>query len=265
MSSEDKLYVKAQEINKRIFEALRVDENASKVCALKGGFVLSGFNPVGISARRTMDIDMSVPTKSAYNLVMSILIPLSDKFVSEGIVTDYEVKEPAVLGTKRCSGGISYRYHNPTAKKTFKFCGVDISLFSLDYGVITIADGMSAFSNERSVADKLTVIFNKNSFTIARRCRDLYDLYLFDVSQVDLSVDSLKECLQKNNVDVHKVSNLELCLGSEKESQFLLSELGKLLEDQRHVVPEYVSSSGVTPEVIIKSVIESIDVVRRTL
>lgn len=69
--------------------------------------------------------------------------------------------------------------------------------------------GMFTFSKESLIADKLSLLFNGDVKQICRRCRDIYDIYLYSILNTELDVEILSKCLNKRSVCLLNKSNFE--------------------------------------------------------
>lgn len=247
-----------------IFTELKNNSKSIGAFALKGGYVLTKYTVKNKNLRCTSDIDMSVASLKVFHNIMAVIEPIAIRLKNEGVIFDYKIKEPYVDDTRNTSGGIKFKRKVSPNTKAFFFCGVDISIHSMEYGLVTRDDGVVTFSDERSIADKISVIFNRDLYTICRRCRDLYDLYLYSKLNTVFIPESMLRCLKERNVDLTKLSNFELCLRVDENRKQILSELEKMLLNGVRVDYEFAKKIKLSPTKIVKEVEKVITVLRRT-
>ena len=196
--------------------------------AFKGGYILKTMLPNGF--RETVDLDMSIESIEVFNSILKSIIPYVEDLKYKGLIHKYTVKTP-IKG--KVSGGIKM-YKKPNENtRMFLFCGVDISIHDLSYGVIKF-DGGNTFSPSRMVSDKLTVMYSDRD-TILRRCRDLYDIYLIGVfigvNKEELLIDIVKSGEAKG-FNINRKSVLEsLFYGDGSFSSMLINKLNTLLSN----------------------------------
>lgn len=89
---------------------------------------------------------------------------------------------------------------------------------------------MRNFSKENLIADKLSLLFNGDIRQICRRCRDIYDIYLYSILNIELDVEILSKCLKKRSVCLLNKSNFEKLLSS-SDFNVLNGELNRLISD----------------------------------
>lgn len=251
-----------------IFTELKNNSKSIGAFALKGGYVLTKYTVKNKNLRCTSDIDMSVASLKVFHNIMAVIEPIAIRLKNEGVIFDYKIKEPYVDDTRNTSGGIKFkrkvkRKVSPNTK-VFFFCGVDISIHSMEYGLVTRDDGVVTFSDERSIADKISVIFNRDLYTICRRCRDLYDLYLYSKLNTVFIPESMLRCLKERNVNLSKLSNFEKYLRVDEDREQILAELEKMLSSGVRVDYEFAKKIKISPTKIVKEVEKVISVLRRT-
>lgn len=169
-----------------------------------------------------------------------------------------------ITKNRNISGGISLYKKSNDNSKAFKFCGIDISIHDLSYGVVQMKDGIYTFSDERSIADKLSLLFNGDIKQICRRCRDIYDIYLYSILNTEIDVEILSKCLNKRSVCISDKSNFEKLLSS-SDFYILYDELSKLISDGNRVDLEFIIAKGITVEILVDTVLSEIDFLRRLL
>lgn len=249
-------------INDKMFEILKSHKEELGIYAFKGGYVLSNYKVK--EGRSTSDIDMSIENDISFDKIVNILTPFLNSLKNNGYIYNYKVKKPMITKDKNISGGISlYKKSNANAK-AFKFCGIDISIHDLSYGVVQMKDGVYTFSDERSIADKLSLLFNGDIKQICRRCRDIYDIYLYSILNTELDVEILSKCLKKRSVCLLNKSNFERLLSS-SDFNILYDELSKLMSDGKRVDLEFIIAKGITVEILVDTVLSEIDFLRRLL
>ena len=147
--------------------------------AFKGGFMLTKI--MTETARRTVDVDLSILTDEIYEDIKTRLSAICEKFMAEGVIDKYEVK-PEVKPTM--SGGVSMY------KDGKNIMGVDVGWHDLSYGITvhhTPIGDIRGFEIERMLADKVSAVLSRKRF---RRPKDIYDICMimhsfnFDSSKI---------------------------------------------------------------------------------
>lgn len=238
------------------------------VYALKGGFVLSRYI-TNSKMRATSDIDMSVTGDLSFNKIVEVLKPILEKLKLEGQISKYEVKAPRVSETKNTSGKIKlFRKYSkagiPIANQpSMSVCGIDISIHDLSFGLMTLNDGMTSFSIERMLSDKVAVLYSDER-KIIRRCRDLYDIFLFDMLNLRVDIDVFKECLAYRKINIWNKSCFEdIVLNGDYKS--LKDVLWDLIQNGKRMDKEFAMVNKVTPDLIISKVLCVLDLLRGSL
>lgn len=155
--------------------------------AFKGSYALKEYLPV---SRMTQDIDMSIQYEADYEVIKEVLTRYAERLKEYGAISEYSIKqiiEPAK------SGGAELYLNGE------KIASVDIGLHDLSYGVrqsVLDTKNVNAFSIERMLADKLSVICSRARF---RRAKDLYDTWAV-ISNCDIQYKELHKCLLGRNV-----------------------------------------------------------------
>lgn len=232
--------------------------------AFKGGYVLSNYLAVD-EARMTTDIDMSIAGIPDFKNIVNILLPLLNNLKATNQITKYTIKEPKVAKSRNVSGSIKlFRKLDidgvPKGNKpTVVVCGIDISIHDLSFGLMLQRDGVVSFSFERMLSDKISVLYT-NKDTISRRCRDLYDIFLFDYFSVVIDINIMKDCLAYRNIDISSVSHFEEVLKS--DYAFIADSIKDLLDDGKRASLGFVVSNNLSPSLIINKVLSVLDTLR---
>lgn len=249
-----------------LYNVLKNHSSNFGVYALKGGFVVSRYIAKK-GMRYTSDIDMSVPNTLTFEKVAEAVKPFLDRLKCEGQICRYVIKNPKVVENRKCSGKIAlYRKVNiegvPVENQPSSLiCNIDISIHDLSYGLMTLSDGMTSFSIERMLSDKISVLYS-NYNTLCRRCRDLYDIYLFDKLGLVVNLYDIIRCLKERKVDITKDSYLEEVLCDNDLNKHLSDLLQSLLTDSQRVDIEFVIMNNLSPEIIKKTVVSVLDKLR---
>lgn len=145
--------------------------------AFKGGYVLKSIldsYPTTKDLRRTTDIDIDISSEEYFSEIINALIPVAETWIARGIVNSYKYSKP----TKQISGYFKL-YKKPSANsKAFVFCGVDIGLHPIFYGIIRLNSGINVYSIERMLSDKVWVMFTGTDKLLIHRSKDILDIYL---------------------------------------------------------------------------------------
>ena len=152
--------------------------------AFKGGYMLTKL--IAESARSTVDVDFSIITDEIYEEIKVRLSAICDKFISDGIIDSYEIKQE--IFPRRSGGVVMY-------KDGVNVMGVDVGWHDLTYGVTTYnIDGhdIQGFTVDRMISDKITAILSRKRF---RRAKDLYDVYVIS-SSFNVDMASVMECIR---------------------------------------------------------------------
>lgn len=189
-------------------------------------------------------------------------MPILDSLKSKGQIGKYKIKEPVVSNSTNISGCFKlYRRFNENTPYRL-LCGIDVSVHNLSFGIITLEDGVFSFSLERMLSDKISILY-KDINTIIRRCRDLYDIFLFNTLSVVVYEDTIKECFKYRNVNIKDKSNLEML--SEEDLNKLYVALNNFLEDGSKVNLDYIQENNISTESIINVNLSVLDFLRRSL
>lgn len=145
--------------------------------AFKGGYVLKSIldsHPSTKDLRRTTDLDMDVSSEEYFDMVIQALIPVAEKWISRGVVQSYKYAKP----TEKMVGYFKL-YRKPSQNiRAFVFCGVDIGLHPLYYGIVRLNNGINVYSIERMLSDKLWAMYTGTEKLIIHRAKDILDVYL---------------------------------------------------------------------------------------
>lgn len=184
--------------------------------AFKGGYVLKSIldtHPSTKDLRRTTDLDMDVSSEEYFDMIIQALIPVAERWISKGVVQFYKYAKP----TEKTVGYFKL-YKKPSQNiKAFVFCGVDIGLHPLYYGIVRLNNGINVYSIERMLSDKLWALYIGTEKSIIHRVKDILDVYLICryYSEQSKSLDTqslvygIKVHMQQSEVYNLGTSNLE--------------------------------------------------------
>lgn len=172
--------------NDRLYDyiALELAREFGNKLAFKGGYMLTKI--MTETARRTVDVDLSILTDEIYDDIKTRLTAICEKFMADGIIDRYTVKDEI---KERMTGGADMY------KDNIKVAGVDVGWHSLAYGIslYSINDtDVRGFSIERMLSDKITAILSRKRF---RRPKDLYDIHAIS-SSFDINVAEVMNCIK---------------------------------------------------------------------
>lgn len=215
----------------------------NSVYAFKGGYILG--KCIGREYRSTMDLDMSVSNSGVFDYIKQILTPELEKMKAEGKIHSYKFKEPEVKGTKNVSGGVKiFRMgeFNGIPRK-YKYTDIDISIHNLQGGIIVNDDGFSQYTTERSLSDKVAVLYS-NKDTLLRRIRDIYDIYcMVQVTKGEIDIDSCLSFCEERNINLYQRSVFESFLSV--DSDMMIGVLESFIRDGERVGMTISSGIGV--------------------
>lgn len=179
--------------------------------AFKGGYILGKYT--GIDNRSTRDLDMTIAGEKDFVNIEGILEPVLDELVKRGVIDSYKFKMPKVTDDRNISGGLTVYKKGKSANnvlKKFKYTGIDISIHPMNVGgVIINPDGFSQYSLERSLGDKVAVLYSDRDMLL-RRIRDVYDIHcIISVTDGNISILRCYEFCELRNVNVQRKSVLE--------------------------------------------------------
>ena len=235
--------------------------------AFKGGYVLKSIldtNPSTKDLRRTTDLDMDISKEEYYDMIINALIPVGDKWIARGVVSSYKYTKP----TERTSGYFKL-YKKPSENvRSFVFCGIDIGLHPLFYGIIQLNNGVNVYSLERMVSDKLWVMFIGTKKQILHRSKDILDIYLVlrylteqhkSLNKQEL-LKNINMRIKTNGVSLSNKSNLETLFLSDPKAVY--NSMHSLISSVR-VAVEFKNDLDINS--IIKTTIVFINSVRGLL
>lgn len=195
--------------------------------AMKGGYILSAIlNTDGNTKdfRRTSDIDLDVTSKDYFTVIVDRLTPLLESWVKGCKIYKYSISGPKNTAT----GNIRLYRKRDANTKAFVFCGVDIAIHPLSYGIMMLEDGFPCYSIERMLADKFwSMYFTSNKKMLYHRIKDILDIHLIGrylntnekSLNEDLLISSVKKRMEMVNVSkLSSISNFELLFQSYPES-----------------------------------------------
>ena len=247
----------SKEMQDALFDVLSKGLRGDTKYAFKGGYIVSNF--LTNNMRATKDIDMSVVDRQTFTKVVRLVTPLLEKWKAEGQIFGYESKPPVIKGIKRNSGYVKmYRKTSDNTPKR-KICGIDISEHNLTFGIVSVNDGVNVFSIERMLSDKLAVVFSTPK-KLKKRCRDLYDIYLFDLISARIDIDVLKIGLEYHKIDIFSKSALEEMVQTDISE--LTSALEMMIKAGQRVPLNSNGVATVSPEVLISENLRILDLLR---
>lgn len=191
--------------------ALELAREFGNKLAFKGGYMLTKI--MTETARRTVDVDLSILSDEVYDDIRSRLEAICEKFLFEGVIDRYEVK-PEV---KPFMTGGADMYKNGK-----KVMGVDVGWHDLSYGITvhrTPIGNLIGFEIERMLADKVSAILSRKRF---RRPKDIYDVCMI-MHSFSFNTDKIK--LYINKREEH--SGVKTEWGNFPFSETILREYGK--------------------------------------
>lgn len=250
----------SEEILDLLYKKLLVILSNLDIYALKGGYIMSHYIAKGM--RYSSDIDLSISKAKDFESIKSSIVPLLDSLKNEGQICKYKIKEPQVTESGNRSG--CFKLYRNTGENTPArlLCGIDVSIHDLSFGVIVINDEVSSFSIERMLADKISILYSDLN-TLVRRCRDMYDIFLFDFICAKVDKDSLNKCFSYRNININSKSTLE---GLNKEDlKQLYIALDNLLKDESRVELSYIQEYNVSVSNVIRTNLWVLDFLRRSL
>ena len=148
--------------------------------AIKGGYAL---RKISEKARYTRDIDLSIPTREAFQSLMKAFQIAGEKFVGLG-AHSYRIREIEI----GMSGGLEiYKDQHKILVEA------DVSVQDLSFGIQVSDSKFRSYSLERMLCDKVRATLSQKRY---RRVKDLYDIYLM-VSNFRIDLDILKDYLKR--------------------------------------------------------------------
>ena len=206
-----------EEILKEVFKSI-VSYMPMSSYAFKGGYILKIIlGGEWEDIRRTTDIDLSIGRIDYFDKIVEIIEPLAKEWVSTGSIYSYKINRPKENST----GNIKFYKKFSENTKAFVYCGIDIDLHPVNYGIIMLTGGGSAYSVERMLAEKFWAMYASNEKILVHRIKDVLDIYLLEEynrqNHVVLKEFLLIRCIQelmvkKGYQELKNASQLELVL-----------------------------------------------------
>ena len=249
--------------------------------ALNGGYVMSNHYARGF--RKTVDIDMSISSKEDFLVIQQELEPILNELCNTGEIFSYKFKLPKVDGTKNVSGGVKL-YRKPSSNNGIEepkrvVGGIDISIHDLSFGISVLQNGLKVFSAERSIIDKVSVLYSDKK-KILRRVRDLYDLYLFSMLNTEIDINIIKTCINYRNIDIcsktvfAEGNNIGVRYALEEGIKYslllnndieLIDAINDMLEKDIRVEKEIFKGGIITVKDIFEEVLSVLDLLRKVI
>ena len=234
--------------------------------AMKGGYILrSLLDEVAETRdiRYTADIDVSVKGIEYFSSIVDAVLHYIQRLIANGTIYSYKIQEPNIETGR--SGYIKL-YRKATANtRAYVYCGVDVDIRALDYGIITLNDGMSSYSIERMLADKFMALYFGDLKRILHRSKDIVDIYLIvkylKASHMSVSISSITRSIREQLVS-QGITELGLC--SSLESVYM-NNLQLLLREMDSVKNFKRSNFNDDNIVVLTYVIQFINYVRSML
>lgn len=159
--------------------------------AFKGGYMLKTIlnsSAKTRNIRHTTDLDIDISSEEYFDKIVDSLKPYLESLKSAGVIYSYMFKRPQIKGTRNISGSVRlYRKGSENTKK-YVFCGIDIGVHPLFYGIVQMVDGTNVYSLERSLADKFCAMYFQEEKGILHRAKDIMDLFLIQQYLTEQSV-----------------------------------------------------------------------------
>lgn len=234
--------------------------------AMKGGYVLrSLLDEVAETKdiRYTEDIDVSVKGIEYFSSIVDAVLPYIQRLIANGTIYSYKIQEPNIETGR--SGYIKL-YRKATANtRAYVYCGIDVDIRVLDYGSITLNDGMSSYSIERMLADKFMALYFGDLKRILHRSKDIVDIYLIvkylKASNTSVSISSITRSI-KEQLASQGITKLGLCSSLEN---VYMNNLQLLLREMNSVKNFKRSNFNDDNIVVLNYVIQFINYVRSML
>lgn len=213
--------------------------------AFKGGYILGKYT--GIDNRSTRDLDMTIASGEDFVIIEEILKPVLNELIVRGVIDSYKFKMPKITDDRNISGGLTVykkgKGLNNVLKK-FKYTGIDISIHPMNVGgVIINPDGFSQYSLERSLGDKVAVLYSDRD-TLLRRIRDVYDIYcMVSVTEGNINILKCYEFCKLRKVVIQRKSVLEEILSY--NSDVIFSALRDFLCNGERVLEQDISDNKI--------------------
>lgn len=227
-SNKDKLFVEKQWMLDQMFDIVK-SVLPVEAYAMKGGYILKSIlntSSLTRNTRTTSDIDLDVASNEYFELIVNSLIPLIESCVKEGRIYKYSISNPRTNVT----GNIKLYRKKDENTKAFVFCGIDIAVHPISYGIMMLEDELPCYAIERMLADKFWSMYHTSSKKILyHRIRDLLDIYLIgrylesNCTEIkeDLLIKCVKSRMQSSGVSsVGDISNIEILFQKYPESVY---------------------------------------------
>lgn len=234
--------------------------------AMKGGYVLrSLLDDVAETRdiRYTEDIDVSIKGIEYFGSIVDAVLPYIQRLIANGTIYSYKIQEPNIETGR--SGYIKL-YRKATANtRAYVYCGVDVDIRVLDYGIISLNDGTSSYSIERMLADKFMALYFGDLKRILHRSKDIVDIYLIvkylKAGNMSVSISSITRSI-KDQLVSQGITELGLCSSLEK---VYMNNLQLLLKEMDSVKNFKRSNFNDNNIVVLNYVIQFINYVRSML
>ena len=209
--------------------------------AMKGGYVLrSLLDEVAETRdiRYTEDIDVSVKGVEYFSSIVDAVLPYIQRLIANGTIYSYKIQEPSIATGR--SGYIKLYRKSTANTRAYVYCGVDVDIRVLNYGIISLNDGMSSYSIERMLADKFMALYFGDLKRILHRSKDIVDIYLLSiylkdkngVLQLNILLRSIKSQLRQRCISsVPSCSSLETIYCSNLD--VLIDSVNRVKESDR--------------------------------
>lgn len=204
--NRDKLFAEKQWMLDQMFDIVK-SVLPVEAYAMKGGYTLRAILNDGSDIkdfRKTSDIDLDIISKEYFTLIADKIVPLVEQWVNTGSVHKYTISEPKDNAT----GNIKLYRKRDENTKAFVFCGIDIAVHPVSYGIIMLEDNLPCYAIERMLADKFwSMYFTSNKKVLYHRMKDILDIYLIgrylDTNEKTLNEDLLISCVKKRMDSSH--------------------------------------------------------------
>ena len=226
--------------------------------ALKGGYIVSHF--ISPNMRNTTDVDLSIESINTFDYIVNSLSPLLNELVTNGYIYTYTVSKPIVTEQKKRSGSIRLYAKRDENTRKYQLCKIDMGIHSLSFG-IRLLNGLNVFSIERMLSDKISVLYSDFN-TIYRRCKDLYDIYLFNYPRLNPDITDLMLCLNNTGVDILLKSTFKTL---PKDRQYMLSNHLKNFLVSGKETTDVARTMNIPYEEVVKVVLETLWYIRNSL
>lgn len=245
-------------INDILDDILNILANSgiSSDCIFKGGYILSKYIVSDSESRSTSDLDLSISSGLVFDSIVKALKGYLNYLVEGRHISEYKIRKP-IKGVR--SGSINLYRKKDDNSPSFVYCGIDISIKDTSYGVMKLSDGVYSFSVERMLADKIATLYG-NSRNLIRRIRDLYDIFLFNLTNETINRGIVLRALSEKRISISDISTFEklLCEGNSK----IIDSLKSFLISGKRVNPDWVVANDITPDKIISSVLYVLNLLR---